>query len=372
VRVSSIYLRQGDRLLEMRERPYEAETVLQELLADHPELLHEGGGGLLLVRREARVSDGGRQLDAGWLDHLFLDAEGVPTLVEVKRSSDGRLRREVVGQMLDYAANAVSGWPEDTLREWFAESCAPADPEATLLDAFPQIEDVEGYWSRVRANLSAGRLRLVFVADAIPARLQRIVEFLNGQMQQAEVLAIEVRQYADEQGEVQTLVPRVLGQTAAAQQAKGRRSVGRWDRESILRDLRERHDPQLVAVAEALFAWADARGLVQWFGSGIKDGSFQAGVQDGTRYLWPFALFTYGRIEVRFEYIARRPPFSDVRLREQLRAKLNEIPGVQLDAAQVELRPGIDLGLLAAPAARERFLAAMDWCFEQVASSGEQ
>ena len=28
-----------------------------------------------------------------------------PTLVEVKRSSDTRIRREVVGQMLDYAAN---------------------------------------------------------------------------------------------------------------------------------------------------------------------------------------------------------------------------------------------------------------------------
>jgi hypothetical protein len=31
----------------------------------------------------------------------------VPTLLEVKRSSDTRIRREVVGQMLDYAANGV-------------------------------------------------------------------------------------------------------------------------------------------------------------------------------------------------------------------------------------------------------------------------
>src|SRR6185312_796656 len=44
------------------------------------------------------------------LDHLFLDEEGVPMLVEVKRSTDTRIRREVVGQMLDYAANALSYW----------------------------------------------------------------------------------------------------------------------------------------------------------------------------------------------------------------------------------------------------------------------
>ena len=42
-----------------------------------------------------------------------------PTLVEVKRSSDTRERREVVGQMLDYAANAVVYWPIETIRARF-------------------------------------------------------------------------------------------------------------------------------------------------------------------------------------------------------------------------------------------------------------
>jgi hypothetical protein len=40
----------------------------------------------------------------------FVDQDAVPTFVEVKRSSDTRLRREVVGQMLDYAANASAHW----------------------------------------------------------------------------------------------------------------------------------------------------------------------------------------------------------------------------------------------------------------------
>jgi hypothetical protein len=43
----------------------------------------------------------------------------VPTLIEVKRQSDTRLRREVVGQMLDYAANAVVYWRIDQLRAEF-------------------------------------------------------------------------------------------------------------------------------------------------------------------------------------------------------------------------------------------------------------
>jgi hypothetical protein len=54
------------------------------------------------------------------LDHLFLDQDGIPTLVEVKRSSDTRIRREVIGQMLDYAANDVVYWPIEMIRSRFA------------------------------------------------------------------------------------------------------------------------------------------------------------------------------------------------------------------------------------------------------------
>lgn len=44
------------------------------------------------------------------IDYLFLDQNGIPTLVEVKRSTDTRIRREVVGQMLDYASSGSLFW----------------------------------------------------------------------------------------------------------------------------------------------------------------------------------------------------------------------------------------------------------------------
>jgi hypothetical protein len=65
----------------------------------------------LLVSREAALPSEENGSDRWSVDHLFLDQDAVPTLVEVKRSSDTRIRREVVGQMLDYAANAVVYWP---------------------------------------------------------------------------------------------------------------------------------------------------------------------------------------------------------------------------------------------------------------------
>lgn len=98
-----IFLRREDELVALTEAPYSAEDLLQELVARHPQLLlgGEGGGDLLLVRREAGISDAVDAAARWSLDHLFLDGDGVPVLVEVKRSSDTRIRREVVGQMLE-------------------------------------------------------------------------------------------------------------------------------------------------------------------------------------------------------------------------------------------------------------------------------
>jgi hypothetical protein len=149
------------------------------------------------------------------LDHLLLDQDAIPTLVEVKRSSNREIRRLIVGQMLDYAANAVTYWNIESLRAAYEEHVAdlggdPEDAIAGLVDD-PEV-DYDEFWERAKTNLRAGRIRLVFVADTIPTELQRVVEFLNERMSPTEVLAVEIRQYTG--GGEQTLVPRVLGQTA--------------------------------------------------------------------------------------------------------------------------------------------------------------
>ena len=95
----------------------------------------------VLIRREMGVPsvDGG---SAQWsLDHLFLDQDGIPTIVEVKRASDTRIRREVVGQILDYAANGIRYWPVESLRSEF-----PAAPMAVNLD--DALALLESAWRR--------------------------------------------------------------------------------------------------------------------------------------------------------------------------------------------------------------------------------
>ena len=110
-------LKEGGDLIELAEQPYDSEALLQELLAKYPTLLAgsqfdaESPRRWLLVSREAGLPS---EMDGGnrWsVDHVFLDQDAIPTLIEVKRSRDPRIRREVIGQLLDYAANAVVYWP---------------------------------------------------------------------------------------------------------------------------------------------------------------------------------------------------------------------------------------------------------------------
>jgi hypothetical protein len=144
----------GGELVEMKEQPYDTEDVLQELLARYPNLLAgdqmDGAAPRrwLLISREIGVPSEEEGGDRWWLDHLFLDQDAIPTLVEVKRSGDTRIRREVVGQMLDYAANAVVYWPVETIRAKFEQGCQQreANPEKELTAFLDEGVGAEQFW----------------------------------------------------------------------------------------------------------------------------------------------------------------------------------------------------------------------------------
>lgn len=244
--MSPIYVEQGDEYVQMIEQPYEAELILRDLLSNNPGLLSgnasdESDQRWLLVRQEIGVPDEPGGPDRWSLDHLFLDQEGVPTLVEAKRSSDRRIRREVVGQMLDYVANAAEFWSVERIQTELESRYSEPDEFVRALEAHIGPEtDPEDFWRRVDVNLTSGNLRLVFVADRIPRELRRIVEFLNGQMQHTDVLALEIHQYVEKGGTRKTLVPLIIGDTEASRQTKspGQPRKPRLSEEELLQQIR--------------------------------------------------------------------------------------------------------------------------------------
>ncbi len=264
---------QEGRLEPLEEQAFPTEDELQSLIADHPELLD--GEQIrpgdprrwVLVTREKGIAES-QGSGARWaVDHLIVDQDAVPTLVEVKRASNPEIRRTVVGQMLEYAAHAAASWTRDELRRSFEESSRAQnrDPDEVLgeLLAADGEVDADRFWDEVSRNLAANRLRLLFVADGIPDPLERVVEFLNAHMPDIEVLAVEVKRFRG--AKTQTLVPRVLGRTVSSP-ATG--SASKLTRELFLEDFGVEEE-RSVAV-RLLDAADDAGARFEWGPSGVS------------------------------------------------------------------------------------------------------
>ena len=253
------HLNERGRLEPMQEEPFAAEDKLQELVADYPGLLSgeqmnpANPRRFILIGREkgiAHIIGGGHRWS---LDHLLIDQDAIPTLVEAKRQSSSEIRREIVGQMMDYAAHAKLTWNVGDIRRVFEErvNAAGLEPTDVLAELLQEEPDVEKFWQDVKTNLRAARLRLLFVADGIPDELTRVVEFLNEQMPGIEVLAVEIKQFRGETGS-STLVPRVIGRTSEAVAAPTRGSDSQQSKNLTLQTLIESFPDEQIREREAV------------------------------------------------------------------------------------------------------------------------
>ncbi len=279
----AIFLLKGTGLEKVPMRQYDSEDLLQSLIEKHPELL--AGDQIdpdepvrwILIKREAGIPDGEQMGDRWSIDHLLLDQNGVPTFIETKRSSDTRIRREIVGQMLDYAANAQKYWPAKRIRSMAAvqyNGSESVDEAILKLLEFDSSEDalteIERYWTKVEENLQSGHVRLIFVADHLPKELRRVIEFLNEQMSKAEVLGIELTQYVG--SEFKALVPRVIGLTEAIRQAKPGAAPSR--KHTTMKEFLSNCPDELREFFTQALAQAEERGMhIYWGTKGFSIGT---------------------------------------------------------------------------------------------------
>lgn len=357
-----------DGLTPMTRAAFPTENQLQDLLARFPDIMPgelvdpDSPRRWMLITREAGLAIGGIGAQRFSLDHLFLDQDGWPTLVEVKRASDTRGRREVVAQMLDYAAS-LRLWQPGQISEVFADRCRRdgIDGDALVDDLLDPDDDVHAFWTSVDANLAAGHLRLVFLSDSISHELRQIIEFLNEQFSRAVVLGVEVRQW---QGEgVTTLVSDVVGLTATSQAAKRSRAPKpRLTAEEFAAEMESRLNGPEYAGLEALMRWcADHGGWVSYGTGRSWPACYLNWLTPGGKEIWPLIPTVPSYVSVNFDGLALRPPFNDPTLRKEFMGRLVAVPGIELSPGDVERRPSFPMSVLASDDGLAGVIAALDW-----------
>ena len=254
------------------------------------------------------------------------------------------------------------------IRTRYEESCRKrgTDPAVDIESLTGPGASLEDFWSKVKKNLQAGRIRMVFVADVIPPELRRIVEFLNGQMDPVEVLAVEIKQFVG-QG-LKTLVPRVIGLTAEAERKKtGSVSQERqWDEESFFDVLQQRRGDREANAAREILTWAKSACLRVWWGKGSKDGSFAILLDVGTIQHVVVSVWSSGKVEIPFQWMKDRKPFDKETKREELRTRLNAINGVVIAPDTLSRRPNVPLAAFTDPDALQQLLSVLDWSVSEV------
>jgi hypothetical protein len=361
---------QDGSLISLNQNLFKSEDELQSIIAQYPELIVsvvDSVGSLLLVKREAGVPGDDDGIDTFSLDHLFLDNEGILTFVEVKRSTDTRIRREVIGQMLDYAAHAGPFWTADSLSAMFQQTWTDLgkDPLVILEDFTGPDIDHDQFWIQVKTNLQAGRMRLIILADEIPKRLQRVIEFLNNQFDPCEVLGIEIRHYTADNG-MRMVAPRVIGQTAILERRKGKSSKQKWTRETFLFEMTKNRPDEEIEVIERILAWVEKNKLRIWWGKGSTGGSFVPLMDLNNDSHQLGAFWTDGYLLIRFNEIKKYDAFTSEESRIGLLKRLNELTGLNIGPERIGGMPKVPLSVFVQKENLEEFLKFYGWFFDEV------
>ncbi len=193
--------------------PKLAESQIQRLLFDHPQVLpilelDETFGPAVPVGREVGT-------EVGPIDALFVSPGGGITVVEAKLWRNPEARREVVGQIIDYAT-ALSAWSYERLDAACVTASGVSLYELVSSHAGDELpNDEASFIDAVSRNLRHGRFLLLVVGDGIREEVERMASYVQTAPRlQFHLALVELRLYASDDDRIRLAVPSVVAKTA--------------------------------------------------------------------------------------------------------------------------------------------------------------
>jgi hypothetical protein len=307
---------------------YEAESELQKLLADSPDLIsiqdvRPGVSTLTVAIREF-------PLPIGSVDLLAFSAEGDMAIIECKLATNSEIKRKVIGQALEYGANMWKMTYDEL------DSIVKSRVNKTLADLMHESIQEEGWDEEVfRTNvgtaLEAGSFILMIVVDEITEELSRIINFMNACGNPAfSFAALEMRRFQSDGNEM--LVPRIVGDNRSFATKSPRSGRKRWTEPMFFADAKVRLTPESVAIIRELYEWSLKMGRVG-FGTGSGSGSFSLYVERKGSIGSVFSIYTNGTFAINIGFMAKiYTPLEVASFRESL-ASIPTLNGIDTTSA---------------------------------------
>lgn len=316
------------RWIKVKEQKYENESALQNILYKSPEIIPIEKLGENLLKPRLFIKEAGLP-GSGNTDLIGIDEKGGITIIECKLAVNREIRRQVIGQVLEYAAYL---WHMSY--DQFDNVCRKAEDWADKSLAHVIKEkngEIEEGWSEeefrvnVTSTLEKGDFRLIIAVDALNDELRRIIEFLNSRGEPSpQIHALEIRQF--ETSELQMLIPELFGY--ATKTAGGGTQRGRWDEKSFIANTRDGCEPEIADIVTRLYEFAKYNADKLSWGTGLYVGSFTfRKLKDGM----PISILTVqsdGAIYLNFGEMKVKGVKEEIQ--QSFQTQVNRIPSVNI------------------------------------------
>ena len=356
------------------------EATLQDLLFSFPqtlpiEAIDPAYAGAVPVCKEL-------SLPAGYADALYVNQLGRLTVSEFKLWRNPEARREVIGQILDYAKDLAAWGYEDLQRQ---VSLATGKSGNVLYDLvrehYPDVGEA-GFVDNVTRHLRRGEFLLLIVGDGIQEGAANIVDFAQRHSGLHFNLAmVEAALYRDSDNSL-IVQPRVLARTEIVQRfvVDGGlvRKIAEFDVDERQETLSDQDDENLRFWRAVLrdYSFADTGVEVP---VPVKDSTLYIQVQNSGFGGWALCFDGYiQRSEgiVGCFLMARKDQPRAVRIFELLAASFDELQGEMGDELEywhnaagrprIGLRHQGSLAFLAEDEESEDFREAVSWMREHL------
>ncbi len=349
-----LYIDNG-RIRPIESSKFKEEAVLQTYLEEYPDLLpldeiEDNPAPLVTIGREVSVPSGA-------IDLLLVDTSGVLTIVETKLAKNPEVRREVIGQIIEYAS-FVSRWDAQQVERQATEYFrSKKRAEASLYGVLAELAkggnaevppDEATLRAAIEKNLREGNIRLIIAVDDLVESLRSTVTFLNS-FSTFDLLILQLRDFElAPTGRI--FIPSVFGYARPPKPPP----PTPWDKNRFLKQASEKA-PASVPIFERLIEFVESEDEIVW-GKGASVGTFRCvfTAPNGAQ-VTAFWAMANGKIELGFW----KWPEELNEAKRAYREGLGRVEGMPPEAVQTDTWKDVNVTFLASEQSLDGFLQAI-------------
>jgi hypothetical protein len=263
---------QKERWERLNHTEYSGEAHLQDILYHDPDLIpiedvpsQTDLSSIRLMLKEVGLPGSGNT------DLIGVDKNGNIFIIETKLARNPEAKRQVIGQILEYAAflhEKGIDWLDDVVRK--------QKEGVSIAEYFEELNepnwDKEEFERNLRDSLNEGTFKLFIAVDEMNADLQRIINYMNNVLH-VDIYALELRHFGDKTG-MEILVPNVHG----GKKPVISRPPPLWTEARFFEYTKSRVDDETEQTLRKLYDLSKRLGSVD-FGSGKTIGTFGVSLQ---------------------------------------------------------------------------------------------